>query len=97
MLVDTGASVIALTGADAQAAGIYWDESEVRPVGRGASGTVYGVPKRLDEVAIGDLSQRNVEAIIVPRGLDISLLGQSYLSRLGRVDISGNTMELSAN
>jgi len=96
MLVDTGASVIALTGADAQTAGIYWDESDVRPVGRGASGNVYGVHKRLDRVTIGDLSETNVDAVIVPRGLDVSLLGQSYLSRLSSVDISGDTMELSA-
>ena len=95
MLVDTGASVIALTGSDAQAAGIQWDESAVRPVGRGASGTVYGVRTRLGEVAVGDLTHRNVDAIIVPRGLDISLLGQSYLSRLDGVEISGDTMTLN--
>jgi aspartyl protease family protein len=97
MLVDTGASVIALTGADAEAAGLIWDESEVRPIARGASGTVYGVYKRLDEVAVGDLAHRNVDAVIVPRGLDVSLLGQSYLGRLARVDISGERMELSGH
>jgi aspartyl protease family protein len=95
MLVDTGASVIALTGSDAQSAGIQWDESAVRPVGRGASGTVYGVRTRLEEVAVGDLTHRNVEAIIVPNGLEVSLLGQSYLSRLKNVEISGDTMTLS--
>ncbi|MEM9310166.1 MAG: TIGR02281 family clan AA aspartic protease [Pseudomonadota bacterium] len=97
MLVDTGASVIALTGDDARAAGLYWNESDVRPIGRGASGTVYGVPTRLDEVAIGDLTQRNVDAVIVPNGLDVSLLGQSYLGRLNRVEISGDTMQLSSS
>ena len=95
MLVDTGASVIALTGADAPAAGINWDENSVRPVGRGASGTVYGVRTRLREVTVGNLTQRNVEAIIVPRGLDVSLLGLSYLSRLDGVEISGDTMTLN--
>ncbi|MEO0463090.1 MAG: TIGR02281 family clan AA aspartic protease [Pseudomonadota bacterium] len=94
MLVDTGASVVALTGADARAAGVFWDESDVMPVGRGASGDVYGVPVRLREIAIGGMTQRNVEAIVVPQGLDVSLLGQSYLSRLRSVEINGDTMQL---
>jgi aspartyl protease family protein len=96
MLVDTGASVIALTGADALAAGVHWDESAIQPVARGASGDVFGVPVRLREVAIGGMTQRNVQAIIVPQGLDVSLLGQSYLSRLRTVEINGDTMQLSA-
>lgn len=97
MLVDTGASVIALTGEDARAAGLYWNDNDIRPIGRGASGTVLGIPTRLDEVAIGYLIQRNVDAVIVPRGLDVSLLGQSYLGRLNRVEINGDTMQLSSS
>lgn len=95
MLVDTGASVIALTGSDARAAGLYWDESEVRPVARGASGTVYGVVRQIDVVDVGGFTRRNVRAMIVPRGLDISLLGQSYLGQIGSVKIEGNQMVLS--
>ena len=95
MMVDTGASVIALTGSDASAAGLYWDDSEVRPIGRGASGTVYGVPARLSEVEIGGIARRNVSAIIIPEGLDVSLLGQSYLSKVGDVNISGDKMTMT--
>lgn len=97
MLVDTGASVIALTGADARAAGIFWDESEVRPVARGASGTVYGVQRQLDVVDVGGFTRRNVRAMIVPEGLDISLLGQSYLGQISSVNIAGNQMVLSGS
>ncbi|MDJ0979287.1 MAG: TIGR02281 family clan AA aspartic protease [Erythrobacter sp.] len=97
MLVDTGASVIALTGDDAMAAGILWDQHEVSPVAQGASGAVYGVRTRLREVEIAGMRERNVEAIIVPEGLGVSLLGQSYLSRLSRVEISDDRMQLSAN
>lgn len=95
MLVDTGASVIALTGSDARAAGMYWDQSEVRPVARGASGTVYGVVRQIDVVDVGGFTRRNVRAMIVPEGLDISLLGQSYLGQIGSVKIEGNQMVLS--
>jgi aspartyl protease family protein len=37
----------------------------------------------------------NVEAIIVPEGLDVSLLGQSFLSKIPNVNISGDRMTLS--
>ena len=95
MLVDTGASVIALTGSDARAAGIYWDQSEVRPIARGASGTVYGVERQLDVVDVGGFTRRNVRAMVVPEGLDVSLLGQSYLGQIRSVQIAGNQMVLS--
>ncbi|MEL6530602.1 MAG: TIGR02281 family clan AA aspartic protease [Pseudomonadota bacterium] len=95
MMVDTGASVIALTGRDASAIGLRWNESDVRPVARGANGTVYGVRTRLRDVEIGGMQRQNVSAMIIPRGLDVSLLGQSYLSQIGTVEISNNQMILS--
>lgn len=94
MLVDTGASMVALTGADAEAIGLTWEPGDVRPVARGASGPVYGVSVTLDRVALGDLEARNVAAIIVPEGLGISLLGQSFLSQIGRVEIRDGAMML---
>jgi aspartyl protease family protein len=94
MLVDTGASVIALTGPDAAAIGLGWSEDDVRPVGRGASGPVLGVPVMLDRVALGDIEGAQIQAIIVPEGLDISLLGQSFLTRAGRIEMQGDTMLL---
>ncbi len=96
MLVDTGASVIALTADDALAAGLQWDESEIRHIGAGASGAVYGVPTRLNEVEIGGMMRRNIPAVIIPEGLGISLLGQSYLSKIGTVEIADNKMVMSA-
>lgn len=95
MLVDTGASMIALTGEDARDAGLYWDPNDLQPVARGASGVVMGVPVRLPEVAVGDFVARDVEAVIVPEGLGISLLGQSFLSHIETVNISGDTLTLS--
>ena len=61
----------------------------------GASGVVMGVPVRLPEVAVGDFVARDVEAVIVPEGLGISLLGQSFLSHIETVNISGDTLTLS--
>ncbi|MDG2003984.1 MAG: TIGR02281 family clan AA aspartic protease [Novosphingobium sp.] len=93
-LVDTGASIVALTGQDAQEMGLFWDENSLRQIGRGASGPVYGVPVTIARMELGAFEARNVKAAIVPEGLGISLLGQSFLSRIKDVKISGNEMRL---
>ncbi len=94
MLVDTGASVVALTGSDAEALGLEWSDDELFPIGRGASGDVIGKPVRLERVRLGDLEAEGVEAVIVPEGLDVSLLGQSFLGRVGKVEIEDGRMML---
>jgi aspartyl protease family protein len=94
MLVDTGATTVALTGEDAEAMGLSWNDADVEPVARGANGLVYGVPVTLGHVSIGDLEARDVEAMIVPEGLDISLLGQSFLQKIEHVEMQGDRMVL---
>jgi|SRR5690606_15352795 len=94
MLVDTGATVVALTAEDADALGVTWSDAEIRPVAKGASGTVYGVSATLDRVQLGELEARSVEAVVVPRGLSVSLLGQSFLSQVGRIEMDGERMTL---
>ncbi|RPF71861.1 retropepsin-like aspartic protease family protein [Aurantiacibacter spongiae] len=94
MLVDTGASIVALTGEDASAAGIYWDDHAIAPVAQGASGPVFGVPVMLPRVSLGAFEATDVDAIVVPDGLAISLLGQSFLSTVDRVEIADDRMIL---
>jgi aspartyl protease family protein len=94
MMVDTGASIVALTADDADAAGVQWNEATIRPVARGASGTVMGVSVVLERVQLGELEAQQVEAVVIPDGLDISLLGQSFLSKIQRVEIEDDRMVL---
>ena len=94
MLVDTGASVVALTGDDALDMGLDWDPQAVSVIGRGASGDVHGVPVTIPQLRIGEFEAQNIEAVIVPEGLDVSLLGQSFLGRLSKVAISDDRMVL---
>ncbi len=93
-LVDTGASMVALTGRDAQAMGLEWDEASLRPIGRGASGTVHGVTVTIASMEVGGIEARDVHGAIIPDGLDVSLLGQSFLSQVSNVEISGDEMRL---
>jgi len=95
MLVDTGASVTALTGADAEAIGIEWQREDVRQVARGASGPVYGVPVTLATVQLGEFEVQSTKGVVIPQGLEISLLGQSFLSHIGRVEIEDGQMTLA--
>jgi aspartyl protease family protein len=93
-LVDTGASYIALTGDDAREIGLDWNESDLRKIGRGASGDVFGKTVMLSKVKIGSLQAENVPAAIIPEGLDVSLLGQSFLETVGSVNIANDRMVL---
>jgi aspartyl protease family protein len=94
MLVDTGASVIALTGEDARTLGIYWDTNDITYVAQGAAGPVEGVNTVIERLSVGGHEVANVQAIIIPEGARISLLGQSYLRTLDRVEMSGDQMTL---
>jgi aspartyl protease family protein len=94
MLVDTGASVIALTGDDARAAGLHWNPGQLAVVAQGASGPIHGVALTLDRVTLGGHEVRDVRAIIIPEGLPISLLGQSFLATIEPVRIEKDRMLL---
>lgn len=94
-MVDTGASGIALTGDDAEALGLSWRDDELQVVGRGAGGKVYGKRVRLQSVELGDVHIADVDAVIIPKGLHVSLLGQSFLSKAQTVKIEDNQMVIS--
>lgn len=94
MLVDTGASVVALTGADADALGVAWNPQDVEPVARGASGDVYGVRVTIERMQLGAFEVQAVDAVVVPEGLAISLLGQSFLAQVPRVSMDRERMTL---
>ena len=90
-LVDTGASMVALTSADAQRAGIALPSE--RMTAQGAGGAIEVIPVTIERIAAGPLEARGVEGAVAP-DLPISLLGQSFLSRIGNVQISGDRMML---
>ena len=93
-LVDTGATVVALTQTDAELLGHYLNPGELTIVGRGVSGEVRGKAIVIKRLSIGAISADNVPAVIIPDGLPVSLLGQSFLSRIAHVTISDNRMTL---
>jgi aspartyl protease family protein len=93
-LIDTGATAIALTADDARSLGFYWNDMELEPVGRGVSGEVRGKMVALHHVQLGGKEAWDMQAAIIPEGLGVSLLGQTFLSQIGSVKISGDQMTL---
>jgi aspartyl protease family protein len=93
-LVDTGASVVAINSTLAKRLGIQYKlEGEETIVGT-ASGNTLAFSVSLDQVKVGDLMLRNIEAVII-EGNDpqTPLLGMSYLGRL-KLNNEGQTLEL---
>lgn len=91
-LVDTGASVVALTVEQAERLGLDFDRA-FEPVGEGASGPARGARVRLDRVEIAGREFHGVDALVI-EGLATNLLGQSLLGRLGHVTLRGDRMEI---
>ena len=90
-MVDTGATMVALTREDAQRAGVALGSQ--RATAMGAGGPVETVPATIDRLAIGALVARDVEAAVI-EDLPVSLLGQSFLAQVGSVEIEGDRMVL---
>jgi len=74
-MVDTGASVIALTASDAARIGIHRAQHELVTESRPRM-TPCAAPATLDKVEVGDLVVRDVAALLLPdEALSDSLLG----------------------
>ena len=95
MLVDTGASLVALTASDARALGIQLSSSDYKMSLSTANGTVRGARVNLREVRLGSIRVRNVEAVVLPEGaLSMSLLGTSFLGKLKGYEVQTGRMVL---
>jgi aspartyl protease family protein len=95
LMVDTGASVIALTRRDAQRIGLNPAPRDFTAEVRTANGTVRAAPARLDAVEISGIVVRDVTALVVPdEALSENLLGLSFLSRLRRYEYSDGRLVL---
>lgn len=94
-LVDTGASDLVLSQADAKVAGIDPDGLNYFMIAKTANGEVRSAPVRLDTVAMAKFIDTNVPARVNGGELDISLLGMSYLDRFRSFRVEGDRMYLS--
>lgn len=95
VMVDTGASMVALTYEDAERAGLSLRPSDFTGRVSTANGVAAVAPVTLERVTIGRITVRGVRAAVCERGkLEKTLLGMSFLSRLERVDINRGRLTL---
>jgi aspartyl protease family protein len=79
-MVDTGATAIGMSNADAERAGINYKNGQ--PVRMStANGVVQGYYIKLDSVRVGDVEVFGVDAVVTPQGMSHMLLGNSFLTR----------------
>lgn len=96
VMVDTGASIVALTHEDARRLSLSLRESDFTMQVQTANGLSRFAPVTLDRVAIGGIEVRGVQAAVAEPGrLSTTLLGMSFLSRLQRVDMRAGVMVLA--
>lgn len=94
-VVDTGASEIVLSKADARRAGLdpenlaYWGRAMT------ANGEVRIAPVWIEEISLGDFTDRDVRATVNEGEMPQSLLGMSYLQRYAQITIAGNRLILT--
>ena len=82
LMVDTGASHLTLTRADAAGLGVAPEPAAFTTTLATASGPVRAARVQLPRVAVAGARLERVEALVVADGLPHSLLGMSYLGRL---------------
>ncbi len=95
MLVDTGASIVALRESDARAAGLLIDRS--RPPYRlsTANGIVEAHGATIREFRLGPIILHDVEAVVMPDDqLGKNLLGMSVLNRLRGFEVRDGALWL---
>lgn len=81
-LVDTGATAVALTRADAERLGIDVDRLRYGSSVVTAGGQTRAAPVKLKFISVAGARVDDVDALVIEKGLDTSLLGMTYLGRL---------------
>ncbi len=95
VMVDTGATRVALTYEDAERAGIYVQPADFTHRVNTANGTARVAPIRIEQISIGDITLRDVAGLVSEPGrMNTTLLGMSFLGRLKRAEMRSGTLIL---
>jgi aspartyl protease family protein len=93
LMVDTGATVLALRQSDAEAAGIRLVAADFRHPVSTANGVAHAAETELDQVSVQGIEVSGVRALILPDDrLAVNLLGGTFLSRLARYEVKDGVL-----
>jgi aspartyl protease family protein len=94
MLVDSGATVTALSSATADKAGLKLREEMFPVIIRTANGTITAKTSTVPELRLGDIVARDLTVIVAPAFGDFDVLGMNFLSKLKSWRVEGSTLIL---
>jgi aspartyl protease family protein len=94
MLVDSGATVTALSKATADAAGVEADATLVPLLMTTANGTVRATASTVERLQIGDIEARGLKVVILPTLGNTDVLGMNFLSKLKSWRVEDRTLIL---
>lgn len=92
-LVDTGATAIAISAAEARRIGLDYRSGQAVSVGT-AAGAMAAWRVKFNTVRVGGISVNQVDGMVVEAGLNVPLLGMSFLNRM-EMKRDGQTMTLT--
>jgi aspartyl protease family protein len=92
-LVDTGATSIAINAAEARRIGVDYKAGQAMGVGT-AAGVVPAWRVTFHTVKVGSITVHQVDGVVMETGLDVPLLGMSFLNRM-EMKRDGQTMTLT--
>ena len=94
MLIDSGATITAISDATARNAGIDVSASAMPVTINTANGSVSAARGTAGHVSIGALDTRDLGVVVSPAFGDTDVLGMNFLSRLGSWRVEGRTLIL---
>jgi aspartyl protease family protein len=97
MLVDSGATVTALSTETAQAAGLRPSPSPFPMIIQTANGSVRADTATVPELRIGNIVARDLPVVTSPAFGDMDVIGMNFLSRLKSWRVEGRTLILTPN
>lgn len=95
MLVDSGATISALSARTADLASVDRNASLVPVVLRTASGALRAESGNVDRLQVGSIEARNLRVVISPALGNIDVLGMNFLSQLASWRVDGRTLILT--
>ena len=95
MLIDSGATVTALSTTTAQDAGLNVRRPGIPMLLRTANGTVSAETATIDDLRLGDIVARKLSVVVSPAFGDTDVLGMNFLSRLKSWRVEEGTLILT--
>ena len=94
MLIDSGATVTAISGRTARAAEVEAGRGLAPVVLRTANGTAPARTGKVDEIRVGNIVARNLRIVTSPGLGELDVLGMNFLSKLESWRVEGRTLIL---